>query len=175
MITGPSGVGKSTILSLISGQLKTRKGQVLLKGMPIRLSDSILISQKPWYFVGTVKDNLTLYQKYDNETLNRVLRLVHLDKELGEDPLEFKINDNLSGGQLQRLTIARGLLRKRSVLLLDEVTSSLDKSNARKIRQLIYSLPITMIEVAHNLDEDLIEKNNVKVLEFDGQSLHERQ
>ena len=76
---------------------------------------------------------------------------------------------------MQRLTIARGLLRKRSVLLLDEVTSSLDKSNARKIRQLIYSLPITMIEVAHNLDEDLIEKNNVKVLEFDGQSLHERQ
>lgn len=175
VITGPSGVGKSTILSLISGQLKTRKGQVLLKGMPIRLSDSILISQKPWYFMGTVKDNLTLYQKYDNEALNRVLRLVHLDKELGEDPLELKINDNLSGGQLQRLTIARGLLRKRSVLLLDEVTSSLDKSNARKIRQLIYSLPITMIEVAHNLDEDLIEKNNIKILEFDGQSLHERQ
>lgn len=174
IITGPSGVGKSTILSLISGQLKARKGQVLLEGSPIKLSDSILISQKPWYFVGTVKDNLTLYQNYDIETLNKVLELVHLDKELGEDPLSFVINNNLSGGQLQRLTIARGLLRQRSILLLDEITSSLDKTNARKIRQLIYNLPITVIEVAHNLDEDLIEKGNIKVLEFDGQRLHAR-
>lgn len=60
---------------------------------------------------------------------------------------------NVSGGQRVRIELARFLLRQKDVLLLDEVTGALDKDNARRVRELIFSLPMTIIEVAHHVDE----------------------
>ncbi|WP_260307039.1 ATP-binding cassette domain-containing protein [Lactobacillus helveticus] len=166
IITGDSGVGKSTLLNIISGQLIPNSGQVKFGERPIALSDSVLISQKPWLFKGTIAENLSLYQYFSKEKLVKVLKEVHLWEELGSQPLNFEVESNgtnLSGGQAQRLAIARGLLRKKNLFLLDEITSSLDKENAEKIRTLIYQLPIMMIEVAHNIDFNLVKKYKIKI------------
>ncbi|NRO67392.1 Lactococcin-G-processing and transport ATP-binding protein LagD [Lactobacillus helveticus] len=82
------------------------------------MSDSVLISQKPWLFKGTIAENLSLYQHFSKEKLVKVLKEVHLWEELGTQPLNFEVESNgtnLSGGQAQRLAIARGLLRKKSI------------------------------------------------------------
>lgn len=81
-------------------------------------------------------------------------------------------HSNISGGQAQRIAIARGLLRKKKIYLLDEITSSLDQENATEIRELIYRLPITMIEVAHNYNEDLLNKYHVKIGKFEKNRLN---
>lgn len=166
IVTGDSGVGKSTLLNLISGQLKPTSGQIRFSKRPIALSDSIFISQKSWLFEGTVAENLALYQDFSEADMVKVLKEVRLWKELGDSPLNFKIDSNgtnLSGGQAQRMAIARGLLRHKELFLLDEITSSLDKENAKQIRTLIYELPIMVIEVAHNIDDTLVDKFGLKI------------
>lgn len=166
IVTGDSGVGKSTLLNLISGQLKPTSGQIRFGKRPIALSDSIFISQKSWLFEGTVAENLALYQDFSEADMVKVLKEVRLWKELGDSPLNFKIDSNgtnLSGGQAQRIAIARGLLRHKELFLLDEITSSLDKENAKQIRTLIYELPIMVIEVAHNIDDTLVDKFGLKI------------
>ena len=166
IVTGDSGVGKSTLLNLISGQLKPTSGQIRFGKRPIALSDSIFISQKSWLFEGTVAENLALYQDFSEADMVKVLKEVRLWKELGDSPLNFKIDSNgtnLSGGQAQRMAIARGLLRHKELFLLDEITSSLEKENAKQIRTLIYELPIMVIEVAHNIDDTLVDKFGLKI------------
>ena len=166
IVTGDSGVGKSTLLNLISGQLKPTSGQIRFGKRPIALSDSISISQKSWLFEGTVAENLALYQDFSEADMVKVLKEVRLWKELGDSPLNFKIDSNgtnLSGGQAQRMAIARGLLRHKELFLLDEITSSLDKENSKQIRTLIYELPIMVIEVAHNIDDTLVDKFGLKI------------
>ena len=98
--------------------------------------------------------------------MEEVLKKVHLWDELGDKPLQFKIESegsNLSGGQAQRLTIARGLLRHKRLFVLDEITSSLDKENSHAIRKLIYTLPIMTVEVAHNIDAELVKQYGIEI------------
>ena len=166
IINGDSGVGKSTLLNIISGQLKPTKGKVEFGNRSISLGDSILVSQKSWLFAGNVADNLSLYENFSDEEMEEVLKKVHLWDELGDKPLQFKIESegsNLSGGQAQRLTIARGLLRHKRLFLLDEITSSLDKENSHAIRKLIYTLPIMTVEVAHNIDAELVKQYGIEI------------
>ena len=113
-----------------------------------------------------VADNLSLYENFSDEEMEEVLKKVHLWDELGDKPLQFKIESegsNLSGGQAQRLTIARGLLRHKRLFLLDEITSSLDKENSHAIRKLIYTLPIMTVEVAHNIDAELVKQYGIEI------------
>ncbi|QAS69405.1 ATP-binding cassette domain-containing protein [Oenococcus sicerae] len=93
------------------------------------------------------------------------LKKVNLNTELGADPLTYQCGDqgkNLSGGQKERLSIARALLRKRPLFLLDEVTASLDQRNSEKIRDILYQLPQTVIEIAHHYDDKQIDKYHVR-------------
>ncbi len=167
MITGPSGVGKSTLLELVSGQLKPDTGKITFDHRNVQSQDAILISQSAWIFNASVRENLTLYENFSDDILMAALQRVQLDRELGEKPLDCQLESgatNLSGGQAQRLAIARGLIRQKKLFLLDEITSSLDSENATQIRRFIYSLPIMVIEVAHQLDTGLAQNYHVQIL-----------
>ena len=119
-----------------------------------------------WLFAGTVRENLSLLQNFTDQELVAALNKVGLDKELDSKALDFEIKEqgsNLSGGQAQRLAVARGLLRHKKIFLLDKITSSLDHQNADEVHRLIYQLPSIVIEVAHNFNEKIAQENNVKI------------
>ena len=115
----------------------------------------VKILQNPYLFNATIRENLSLGQDFQEEQLLTVLQQVGLDQEFPEG-LDFQVEDNgknVSGGQRVRLEIARFLLRQKDILLADEITAALDPANARKVRQLLLSLPIMIIEVAHYVDD----------------------
>lgn len=167
-IVGPSGCGKSTILKIIMGYLEDFKGNVMIDGINIRdydvnsIYDHIAyISQDVYLFNTTIKENITLFNKQFDETrLSEVLEdsalseeesiLKRLDSFVGED------GKNLSGGQKQRIAIARALFNKKSVIIMDEGTSALDRENARLIEEkLLMNKDITLILVTHHMCEQL--------------------
>lgn len=159
LLTGASGSGKSTLFSLICGEdidysgdiyFINETGEVFLPSY-----DSVsFIHQKPYIFGGTLRENLTLFQKYSDEQLQEVLERVHLWNEL-EQNLDFYLDgQNISGGQIMRLEIARCLLRIKPIVLADEVTAALDEQNAVEIRALLSSLDSTVIEIAHKFKKE---------------------
>ena len=81
---------------------------------------------------------------------------VKLDQEL-TDGLDFQLannGENISGGQWVRLELARFLLRKKDILLADEVTAALDAQNGQMVRDLLFSLPMMVLEIAHHIDDE---------------------
>lgn len=160
---GVSGSGKSTISKIVCGLYPIASGEILWDGMPIHEIDVehrnkriSLVDQDIYLFDGTVRDNLTSWNKnVEDEELVDVLRLVGLyDELLPRGLLYSPIGENgatLSGGQRQRLEIARTILRKTDVLILDEATSSLDIPNESHIFSSLGKLDITTIIIAHRL------------------------
>lgn len=175
LITGPSGVGKSTLLSAISGQVNKANGNIYFNQSIVDNSDYVYISQNIWLFDGTLRDNLTLFETYSDEVLTEVIQKVGLLEELGDHALDIKIKnkgENVSGGQAQRIAVARGLLRNKKLFILDEITSSLDVKNAEKIHDLIYQLPVTVIESAHNYNDEQLEQYAIKKLVLSSNGLN---
>lgn len=135
-ITGASGTGKSTILKLLLNFYPLTHGCIKINGRDITtLSKGDLykkmsiLFQEPFVFQGTVRDNLTLGEDFSDEALYEVLKMVMLDDYIAKKGLNFEIKEsgsNMSGGERQRLALARVLLRKPSLLILDEATSALD-------------------------------------------------
>lgn len=175
-IIGESGSGKSTLLNLIGGRLDNYQGSITLDGKEINqetydeLYDNVLyIDQNPHIFDGTIRENLEMSQSYSDEELWDVLAKVHLKELISNtnDGLDYYIGESgklLSGGQKQRLSIARSLLRDKKVLLLDEVTSSLDHDTAVSIESLLLSAEDTsVIMITHNLREEIIDKIDYKL------------
>lgn len=161
LITGPSGSGKSTMLNLILGSLYPKSGEIRFETENQQLSNQVMqeqiamIYQKAFIFSDTLKFNVDLGQGYSDEQILSVLEKVNLRQEIGQTALAYDCGEQgskLSEGQKQRLEIARALLSEKKVILLDEVTASLDEENAQMIRALIYQLPATIIEVAHHFD-----------------------
>ena len=162
-------------MQTLSGIIKPNYGTAKLNNKLLTPADYTYISQNVWLFSDTLRNNLTLFESFTDKELIAVLKKVELWDELTQDPLQMVIKEdhsNISGGQAQRIAIARGLLRKKKIYLLDEITSSLDQENATEIRELIYRLPITMIEVAHNYNEDLLNKYHVKIGKFEKNRLN---
>ncbi|MBP2622590.1 ATP-binding cassette domain-containing protein [Streptococcus oricebi] len=156
LIKGPSGSGKTTLLRCILGEELLDKGSIYLedelKKYKLSYEDVGIISQNPFLFNETIRYNLSLEQEFDDLELLSVLDTVGLKEEFS-DILNVRVENNgsnISGGQRIRLEVARFLLRKKTILLVDEVTASLDTINAKKIRALLLALPITIIEVAHH-------------------------
>lgn len=162
-ITGPSGIGKSTLLKLIDGSLTPTNGRIAFDGQPLAaiaprsLHEQIaVVDQQPLLFNTTLRDNLLLGQQATASQITAVLAQVGLTAFVASLPkgLDTKVDfasANLSGGQKQRVAIGRALLANRSVLLLDEATASLDPASAAAIDELVLSLPLTVISVTHHL------------------------
>lgn len=166
-IVGPSGVGKSTLLNILDGKLSGYQGSVQVSGKQLdslsgnSLRSKILyVDQVAYVFDGTVRDNLTMGDQFSDTEIEQALQradladFVHqlpqgIDTPVGEDGRLF------SGGQRQRLAIARGLLRHRQVMLIDEGTSSLDKESALKVENsFLNQRDLTVIFVTHQLHSD---------------------
>ena len=132
-ITGPSGSGKSTCLRLMNKMISPSEGYISLDGEDIANLDPVkyrrrvpMLSQSPIIYPGTIKDNLLIGRKFqdkslpDDSALIEALKRVKLDMDLDEDI------DNLSGGEQQRVSIARLMLVDSPIYLLDEPSSALD-------------------------------------------------
>ena len=167
-LIGPSGSGKTTIFKLLNGSLAYDSGQITLDGQPItaiqgaRLRSQITyVDQTPYLFKGSIRDNVLLGNQVKEEELYQVLDKVGLRAEIERLPqgLETLVGEgglSLSGGQTQRLALARALLNGSRFLLLDESTSSLDQKLAKSIeKQLLRDSSYSLLVITHHLSEDL--------------------
>lgn len=163
---GRSGSGKSTILSLMAKMLEADVGKVLIDGVDIKdldketLRKSIsLVNQFPYIFDMSIKENLLLAKEdATDEEINNAIKDSYLDEFIktlpeGLDTIVGESGIKLSGGQRQRLAIARALLRKSSIIIFDESTSSLDNFAQEHIKKCIDGLKgkSTIVIVAHRL------------------------
>lgn len=166
VIVGSSGSGKTTLLSLLEAFYRPDSGHILynnvdstdLNANDIRTVVSYIEQDAP-IFSGSIRDNLTMGTiKASDETCWNALKLVNLDTKVRnlEQELNTQVGEQghfLSGGERQRLSIARTLLHRKPVILLDEPTSSLDSINQQKINALLREIfsEQTVIEVVHRM------------------------
>lgn len=168
-IVGASGSGKSTLLNLLMAPGLAYSGKVLYDGVDIRdiRSESLyelisVIQQNVFVFSASIRDNVTMFRDFPKEEMDEAIRLAHLDtllSERGEGYLCGENGCNLSGGEKQRISIARSLLKKSSVLLADEATAALDRETAWQVSSDILDLEgITRVVVTHSLEESLLKR-----------------
>lgn len=163
-LVGPSGAGKTTLLKLCNGLISPTSGSIRILGERIedyeptqlRLTAGIALQNAPM-IDGTVFDNLALPLTLQGETLSKNEALKYLESVgLKGEFLERKVDD-LSGGQKQKVSIARTLVNRCEILLLDEITSSLDRQSVQEIEALIQKINaqynVTIIWITHNLDQ----------------------
>jgi ATP-binding cassette subfamily B protein len=158
---GASGSGKSTLLRLLLGLYRPSSGQVLLDGRGLQSYDArwlrakmAWVPQEPLLFAGTVQDNLSaLAPAATPEAMREALGRVGLRSEMGLQTLLEDDGGGLSVGQRQRLAIAAALLRDAKILLLDEVTSALDRGSEAQVVAALEAIRPgrTLIVVAHRL------------------------
>jgi ATP-binding cassette, subfamily B, bacterial len=166
-LAGPSGCGKSTLLKIIERLQFGATGDILLFGKPLNLWDREAlastvgyVSQRYFLYRGTVRENIIFGAegKFTNDDVEGAARRANIHDVImsfpqGYETLIHERGDSLSGGQAQRVCLARALLRNPSLLLLDEPTSALDNESQRVVQRAIDELEgVTIIEVAHRLD-----------------------
>ncbi|MFY9425819.1 MAG: ABC transporter ATP-binding protein [Caldicoprobacterales bacterium] len=168
-IVGSSGSGKSTILKLILGYYNEYDGDILIDGVPLReinldsLYDQIsIIQQDVFLFDSSIENNITMFQSFDEAKLSSAIEragLLQLIKEKGRDYSCGEGGKNLSGGEKQRISIARSLIRDTPILLMDEATSGLDNETALNVENAVLDIEgMTRIIVTHRFNESTMKK-----------------
>lgn len=180
-IIGPSGAGKSTFIKLINRLIDPTEGKILINERDIKDYDIIelrrkigMVFQQPYLFEGTVEDNIKygpMLKGKKNIDVEYYLSIVGLDKNYRKRKV-----DDLSGGEAQRVSIARTLANEPTVLLLDEPTSALDPASTQVIEDLVMELKnklnLTIIWITHNMEQAkrvgdfTIFINNGKLIEY---------
>ena len=166
-IVGASGSGKSTLLSLLMGGYDGYGGSMTVDGIEVRAiaSDALcemmsIVQQNVFIFDDTIRANITMFRDFPEETIRSAITRSGLDAVVREKGLDFRCGENgsgLSGGERQRISIARCLLRRSPVMLIDEATAALDNETARDITQAILDLSgVTRIVITHRLEAPLL-------------------
>ncbi|WP_418747975.1 ABC transporter ATP-binding protein/permease [Frisingicoccus sp.] len=164
-IVGESGCGKSTVASILMGRNKGYNGSVTIGGVELRkvaesslMKEITYIGYQSYLFKGTVRDNLQIGRPDVDDTamwaaLEQVRLADFLSSEQGLDTLLTEKGGNLSGGQCQRLALARALLHDSPVYIFDEATSNIDVESENDIMEQIYTLAKgkTVILISHRL------------------------
>lgn len=152
LIQGENGKGKSTIFKILYGILTKYTGDIFINGINKNdIDDENLrknisyISQKSYIFPDTIRNNITLWEEYSNEMIDNVIDIVGLNKFISEskngiDEIIENKGNNISGGEYQKIVIARELLRDRDVILLDESFNSIDVKSKNKILEYLKAI-----------------------------------
>ncbi len=178
-IVGASGSGKSTLLNLLLGAYRDYTGfirydEAELKGINSESWYDLvsIVQQQVFVFDTTIRENITMFRDFPQAEVDQVIHLSGLSELIalrGEDYLCGENGCHLSGGEKQRISIARCLLRKTPVLLADEATSSLDQESAHRISETILHLNgLTRIVVTHALEEQLLRQYDCILVLRDG-------
>jgi ABC-type multidrug transport system fused ATPase/permease subunit len=165
-LVGPSGAGKSTTLDLLMRFHDPQKGRVLVDGKDlrnVRMDDyrkhTAVVSQQPFLFNASIRDNIAYGKpgctQAEVEAAAKAANIHDFVQKLpqGYDTLAGERGCNLSGGQMQRITIARAIVRDPAILFLDEATSSLDSENEELVQRALDNLRKgrTSFVIAHRL------------------------
>lgn len=168
LILGESGSGKSTFLKLLTGFLRDYTGNICFYGKEMKelnpaqiLSQVLYLDQRAYLFDGTVRENLALDEEFSDAELFQVLEQVGLRADDFPDLfLDYQVGQDgrlLSGGQKQRLALARGLLRNKKIILMDEGTSAVDRQTSLEIeRELLENGALTLIMITHAPHPELL-------------------
>lgn len=166
-IVGGSGSGKSTLLNLLMGSSSNYRGEICIDGVSIKNIESeslyqlmTSVQQNVFIFNDTIRNNVTMFHEFPDREVTLALErsgLSEFIEKRGEDFVCGENGANLSGGERQRISIARALLRKSPILLVDEATAALDAATARAVSFSILNLVgMTRIVVTHRLEEAIL-------------------
>jgi ATP-binding cassette subfamily B protein RaxB len=161
-ITGPSGCGKTTLLHILLGLLEPTSGEVLVNGRNLGSISSHdyakvigVVLQDDILFHGTVAENISFFDApHDMQRVRQSAEIANVAREIEAMPMKYysllsEAASNISGGQRQRLFIARAVYREPKVLFLDEATSHLDVESERSVSSVVKSMGLTRILIAH--------------------------
>ena len=183
-ITGPSGTGKTTLMKIMLGLLKPSSGKVLLDGIDIthiglkNYRKSIAaVMQSDTLLAGSISDNISFFDSSPDLTkIEQSARTAAIFNDINKTTMGFNsyvgdMGSNLSGGQTQRLLLARALYQSPCVLFMDEATSHLDLENEALISEAIQHLPMTRVMIAHrkesiNTAEKVYYLNDGKIVDI---------
>ena len=168
-LVGPSGSGKSTLLNLLMASYDSYEGSIHYDDIEMRrinsesLYDMIsVVQQNVFIFNASIRDNITMFSDFPKEEVDRAMELSGLSQLIAQRGEEYLCGENgsgLSGGEKQRISIARSLLKKSQVLLVDEATAALDVQTAFQVSSAILCLEdMTRIVITHALDENLLKR-----------------
>ena len=168
-IVGGSGSGKSTLLNLLMGSSSNYRGEICIDGVSIKNIESeslyqlmTSVQQNVFVFNDTIRNNVTMFHEFPDKEVTLALErsgLSEFIEKRGEDFVCGENGANLSGGERQRISIARALLRKSPILLVDEATAALDAATARAVSFSILNLVgMTRIVVTHRLEEAILRR-----------------
>ncbi|MBR3704822.1 MAG: ABC transporter ATP-binding protein [Oscillospiraceae bacterium] len=168
-IVGASGSGKSTLLNLLMASRSDYSGSILYDDTELRnisaesLYDMVsVVQQNVFIFNDTIRNNITMFSEFPDEEVENAIALSGLSELLsqrGEDYLCGENGCNLSGGEKQRVSIARSLLKNARVLLVDEATAALDAETAHRVTESILGLrELTRVIITHDLDRPTLEQ-----------------
>ena len=168
-IVGPSGAGKSSLINLLMGYYKDYKGSVQLNNHELSnvsksslYDKTTLMQQSVFMFDASILDNITLFKPFPDVEVDRVIHLAGLDDLIAAKGKDYQCGENgshLSGGEKQRIAIARSLLKRSEILLVDEATSALDNETSANVTQSILNLQgILRLVVTHRLDANSLKQ-----------------
>lgn len=175
-IKGKSGIGKSTIIKLLTKQLDTKDNKITLDGINIDklsvkdISNNICyVSQNEYIFTDSILNNIRLFKRATKKEINKVMRITGVDNILREKDITINYlleenGHNISGGERQRILLARSLLQNKKILILDETMNELDVDSERKIiKNIKTEYDVTLILISHRYNNLDLFNNVIKI------------
>ncbi|MCC8301768.1 ABC transporter ATP-binding protein [Bacillus sp. ICE1] len=183
VIIGQSGCGKSTLTKLILGMNKGYSGEIVWDKEELNRLDTTeltklysLIHQNIYLFNKSIRENILLFEDFNEEEVNQALSISGVNEfikdQKGLDNNVGESGGNLSGGQKQRIAVARGLIRNKPILILDEGTSALDLRTSYLLEDKLLNFnDLTIIAITHKLNSDLLHKYDEVIYMEEGRIL----